>query len=168
MFKLRAICSACIAVGAAAASNGRLPGQVADFQGEPVVAKPRVMRFPAGGTAGAVTGRPSRPSAPISIPGYPIETASSRIRAPRYFAPAVAGDHGEPIAHLVHVGRYLVPNYLSANAHGNGYTDPNIRIDCVALGGGVLTGVKATIRSNSGPPARSFDSTGIGALLSKG
>lgn len=71
---------------------------------------------------------PGRPGAPISIPGYPIETASSGIKAPQYFAPGVAGDHGEPIAQFVQVGSYLVPNNLSANAHGNGYTDPNIYI----------------------------------------
>ncbi len=71
---------------------------------------------------------PGRPGAPISIPGYPVETASSGIKAPQYFAPGVAGDHGEPIAQYVQVGSYLVPNNLSANAHGNGYTDPNIYI----------------------------------------
>jgi uncharacterized protein involved in tellurium resistance len=71
---------------------------------------------------------PGRPGAPVSIPGYPIETASSGIKAPQYFAPGVAGDHGEPIAQYVAVGTYLVPNNLSANAHGNGYADPNIFI----------------------------------------
>jgi hypothetical protein len=71
---------------------------------------------------------PGRPGAPVSIPGYPIETASSGIKAPQYFAPGVAGDHGEPIAQYVAVGSYLVPNNLSANAHGNGYADPNIFI----------------------------------------
>jgi hypothetical protein len=71
---------------------------------------------------------PGRPGAPISIPGYPVETASSGIKAPQYFAPGVAGDHGEPIAQFVQVGTYLVPNNLSANAHGNGYADPNIFI----------------------------------------
>ena len=71
---------------------------------------------------------PGRPGAPVSIPGYPIETASSGIKAPQYFAPGVAGDHGEPIAQFVAVGGYLVPNNLSANAHGNGYADPNIFI----------------------------------------
>ena len=74
---------------------------------------------------------PGRPGAPISLPGYPIETASSGIKAPQYFAPGVAGDHGEPIAQFVQVGSYLVPNNLSANAHGNGYTDPNIYIASV-------------------------------------
>jgi hypothetical protein len=69
---------------------------------------------------------PGRPGAPVSIPGYPIETASSGIKAPQYFAPGVAGDHGEPIAQYIAVGGYLVPNNLSANAHGNGYSDPNI------------------------------------------
>ena len=71
---------------------------------------------------------PGRPGAPISIPGYPIETASSGIKAPQYFAPGVAGDHGEPIAQYMQVGSYLLPNNLSANAHGNGYADPNIYI----------------------------------------
>jgi hypothetical protein len=71
---------------------------------------------------------PGRPGAPISVPGYPIETASSGIKAPQYFAPGVAGDHGEPIAQYISVGSYLVPNNLSANAHGNGYSDPNIYI----------------------------------------
>jgi uncharacterized protein involved in tellurium resistance len=71
---------------------------------------------------------PGRPGAPISIPGYPIETASSGIKAPQYFAPGVAGDHGEPIAQYAAVGSYLLPNNLSANAHGNGYSDPNIFI----------------------------------------
>jgi hypothetical protein len=71
---------------------------------------------------------PGRPGAPVSIPGYPIETASSGIKAPQYFAPGVAGDHGEPIAQYIAVGSYLLPNNLSANAHGNGYSDPNIFI----------------------------------------
>ncbi|MFZ1927692.1 MAG: carboxypeptidase-like regulatory domain-containing protein, partial [Candidatus Sulfotelmatobacter sp.] len=71
---------------------------------------------------------PGRPGAPVSIPGYPVETASSGIKAPQYFAPGVAGDHGEPIAQYIAVGSYLVPNNLSANAHGNGYADPNIFI----------------------------------------
>src|ERR1700689_4774019 len=74
---------------------------------------------------------PARPGAPISIPGLPIETASGGIKAPQYFAPGVAGDHGEPIAQYLSVGGYLVPNNLSANAHGNGYADPNIFIASV-------------------------------------
>jgi hypothetical protein len=71
---------------------------------------------------------PGRPGAPISIPGLPIETASGGIKAPQYFVPGVAGDHGEPIAQYIAVGGYLVPNNLSANAHGNGYADPNIYV----------------------------------------
>jgi hypothetical protein len=58
---------------------------------------------------------PGRPGAPISIPGYPIETASSGIKAPQYLAPGVAGDHGEPIAMFIQVGSCLAPNNLSAN-----------------------------------------------------
>ncbi len=71
---------------------------------------------------------PGRPGAPISIPGLPIETASGGIKAPQYFAPGVAGDHGEPIAQYIAVGGFLVPNNLSSNAHGNGYADPNIYV----------------------------------------
>ena len=71
---------------------------------------------------------PGRPGAPVSIPGLPIETASGGIKAPQYFVPGVAGDHGEPIAQYIAVGGYLVPNNLSANAHGNGYADPNIYV----------------------------------------
>ena len=71
---------------------------------------------------------PGRPGAPVSIPGLPIETASGGIKAPQYFVPGVAGDHGEPIAQYIAVGGYLVANNLSANAHGNGYADPNIYV----------------------------------------
>jgi carboxypeptidase family protein len=71
---------------------------------------------------------PGRPGAPISIPGLPIETASGGIKAPQYFAPGVMADHGEPIAQYIGVGGYLVTNNLSANAHGNGYADPNIYV----------------------------------------
>jgi len=71
---------------------------------------------------------PGRPGAPISIPGLPIETASGGIKAPQYFAPGVAGDHGEPIAQYFQIGNFLYPNNLPANAHGNGYADPNFLI----------------------------------------
>jgi hypothetical protein len=71
---------------------------------------------------------PGRPGAPVSIPGLPIETASGGIKAPQYFVPGVAGDHGEPMAQYIAVGGYLVTNNLSANAHGNGYADPNIYV----------------------------------------
>ncbi len=71
---------------------------------------------------------PGRPGAPVSIPGLPIETASGGIKAPQYFAPGVAGDHGEPIGQFFQIGDFLFPNNLPANAHGNGYADPNILI----------------------------------------
>lgn len=71
---------------------------------------------------------PGRPGAPISIPGLPVETASGGIKAPQYFAPGVAGDHGEPIAQFYQIGDFLYPNNLPANAHGNGYADPNFLI----------------------------------------
>ena len=74
---------------------------------------------------------PGRPGAPVSIPGVPIESASGGIKAPQYFAPGVAGDHGEPIAQFIQVGTYLMPNNLSANAHGNGYADPNIMVPAI-------------------------------------
>ena len=77
---------------------------------------------------------PGRPGAPISIPGLPIETASGGIKAPQYFAPGVAGDHGEPIAQFFQIGNFLFPNNLPANAHGNGYADPNVLISPVIEG----------------------------------
>src|SRR6202142_4129279 len=83
-----------------------------------------------------------RAGAPVSIPGHPIETASGGIKAPQYFAPGVAGDHGEPIAQYIAVGSFLLPNNLSANAHGNGYSDPNLLIpaalESVQIDGGAF------------------------------
>ncbi len=76
----------------------------------------------------AMAANPGRPGVPISIPGYPAETASGGIKAPQYFAPGVASDHGVLIAQFVKVGDLLFPNNLSANAHGNGYADPNLLI----------------------------------------
>jgi len=85
---------------------------------------------------------PGRPGAPVSIPGLPIETASGGIKAPQYFAPGVAADHGEPIASYIQLGSYLISNNLSANAHGNGYADPNILvpqvIESVQVDGGAF------------------------------
>ncbi len=85
---------------------------------------------------------PGRPGAPISLPGLPIETASGGIKAPQYFAPGVAGDHGEPIAQFFQVGNFLYPNNLPANAHGNGYADPNFlipgTIEAVNVDGGAF------------------------------
>ena len=85
---------------------------------------------------------PGRPGAPISIPGLPVETAAGGIKAPQYFVPGVAGDHGEPIAQYIAVGGYLASNNLSANAHGNGYADPNIYVSgalgSVATDGGAF------------------------------
>lgn len=77
---------------------------------------------------------PGRPGAPVSIPGLPIETPAGGIKAPQYFAPGVAGDHGEPIATFLQVGSFLLPNNLSANAHGNGYSDPNIMVPAIIEG----------------------------------
>jgi hypothetical protein len=85
---------------------------------------------------------PGRPGAPISIPGLPIETASGGIKARQYFAPGVAGDHGEPIAQFFQIANYLYHNNLPANAHGNGYADPNFLIapviEAVTVDGGAF------------------------------
>ena len=85
---------------------------------------------------------PGRPGAPVSIPGLPAETASGGIKAPQYFAPGVAGDHGEPVAQYFQIGDFLFPNNLPANAHGNGYADPNFLIppviNAVAVDGGAF------------------------------
>ena len=108
---------------------------------------------------------PGHAGAPVSIPGLPIETASGGIKAPQYFSPGVAGDHGEPIAQFFQVGSYLAPNNLSANAHGNGYTDPNViipaAIESVETDGGAFNvregnhavnlGVMYGLRSRLGP-----------------
>lgn len=72
-------------------------------------------------------------------PRLPAETASGGIKAPQYFAPGVAGDHGEPIAQYIQVGSFLLPNNLTANAHGNGYADPNFLVSGV-LGGVLVDG----------------------------
>ena len=71
---------------------------------------------------------PGRPGMPISIPGLPVESPAGGVKPPQYFAPGVAGDHGEPIAMFFQIGGYLFPNNLPANAHGNGYADPNVII----------------------------------------
>lgn len=77
---------------------------------------------------------PGRPGIPFSVPGFPTETSAGGIKAPQYFAPGVAGDHGEPIAQFFQVGDFLFQNNLTANAHGNGYSDPNLVIP-EAIGG---------------------------------
>src|SRR5215831_10142108 len=71
---------------------------------------------------------PGRPGMPVSIPGMPVESPAGGVKPPQYFAPGVAGDHGEPIAMFFRIGGYLFPNNLPANAHGNGYADPNVII----------------------------------------
>lgn len=108
---------------------------------------------------------PGRPGAPISIPGLPIETASGGIKAPQYFAPGVAGDHGEPIAQYFQIGDFLYPNNLPANAHGNGYADPNFLItpiiEAVTVDGGafnVREGNNSVDLAASYSPRRRFKS----------
>jgi len=63
----------------------------------------------------AVAANPGWSGVPVSIPGYPAETASGGIKAPQYFAPGVASDHGVLI--------------------GNCYADPNILISPDTIGG---------------------------------
>jgi len=75
-----------------------------------------------------VAANPGLPGTPVSVPGFPSETASGGVKAPQYFAPGVAGDHGEPIAQYIQIGDFLFQNNLPANAHGNGYADPNLLI----------------------------------------
>jgi len=85
---------------------------------------------------------PGRPGMPISIPGMPVESPAGGIKPPQYFVPGVAGDHGEPIAQFFQIGSFLFPNNLPANAHGNGYADPNtvipIAIESVQTDGGAF------------------------------
>lgn len=76
----------------------------------------------------ALDANPGRPGMPVSIPGIPVESPAGGIKPPQYFVPGVAGDHGEPIALFFQVGGYLFQNNLPANAHGNGYADPNVII----------------------------------------
>ena len=71
---------------------------------------------------------PGRPGMPVSIPGMPVESPAGGVKPPQYFVPGVAGDHGEPIAMFFQIGGFLYPNNLPANAHGNGYADPNVII----------------------------------------
>ena len=71
---------------------------------------------------------PGRPGMPISIPGMPVESPAGGVKPPQYFAPGVAGDHGESMAMFFQIGGFLLPNNLPANAHGNGYADPNVII----------------------------------------
>ncbi len=79
-------------------------------------------------TGQLLAAHPGLPGVPVSVPGFPSETASGGVKAPQYFAPGVAGDHGEPIAQYFRIGDFLFPNNLPANAHGNGYADPNLLI----------------------------------------
>lgn len=81
------------------------------------------LRLHAGRSAGGNSGASRYP---LSVPKFPKETASGGIKAPQYFAPDVTGDHGEPIDQFFQIGDFLFQNNLTANAHGNGYADPNI------------------------------------------
>jgi hypothetical protein len=85
---------------------------------------------------------PGRPGMPVSIPGVPVESPAGGVKPPQYFVPGVAGDHGEPIAMFFQVGGFLFQNNLPANAHGNGYADPNviipIAIETVETDGGAF------------------------------
>jgi hypothetical protein len=91
---------------------------------------------------------PGRPGMPISIPGMPIESPAGGVKPPQYFVPGVAGDHGEPIAMFFQVGGFLFPNNLPANAHGNGYADPNVIIP-IAIEGAQTDGGAFNVREGN-------------------
>jgi hypothetical protein len=91
---------------------------------------------------------PGRPGMPVSIPGMPVESPAGGVKPPQYFAPGVAGDHGEPIAMFFQVGGYLFPNNLPANAHGNGYADPNVIIP-VAIESVQIDGAAFNVREGN-------------------
>jgi hypothetical protein len=126
-----------VAGAALAAGNGRVSGQLTDPQGRPV-ANARITiapnrQAPARETRADADGRYAFDALPVgtyelaaAAPGF--VDVSRTIEAPQYFSSAVAGDHGETTAMFIQVGSYLVPNNLSANALGNGCTDPNIFI----------------------------------------
>ena len=85
---------------------------------------------------------PGRPGAPVSIPGMPIETASGGIKAPQYFVPGVAGDHGEPIAQYIQVGTFLCQTTYAPMPTGTGTPTPTSwcrqAIDSVQADGGAF------------------------------
>ena len=91
---------------------------------------------------------PGRPGMPISIPGLPVESPAGGVKPPQYFAPGVAGDHGEPIAMFFQIGGYLFPNNLPSNAHGNGYADPNVIIP-IAIESVVVDGAAFNVREGN-------------------
>lgn len=91
---------------------------------------------------------PGRPGMPISIPGMPAESPAGGVKPPQYFSPGVAGDHGEPIAMFFQIGGYLFPNNLPANAHGNGYADPNVIIP-IAIEGVQTDGAAFNVREGN-------------------
>ena len=91
---------------------------------------------------------PGRPGMPISIPGMPVESPAGGVKPPQYFSPGVAGDHGEPIAMFFQIGGYLFPNNLPANAHGNGYADPNVIIP-IAIEGVQTDGAAFNVREGN-------------------
>lgn len=101
---------------------------------------------------------PGRPGMPVSIPGMPVESPAGGVKPPQYFSPGVAGDHGEPIAMFFQIGGYLFPNNLPANAHGNGYADPNVIIP-IAIEGVQTDGAAFNVRegNNSVNSSITFD-----------
>jgi hypothetical protein len=111
------------------AAGGSIAGRVTDPQGNPIgAARIRLSAVFGTGTMEVTSGLEKRfvfPAVPqgdyeirARAPGFEEITAPSGIKPPQYFAPGVAGDHGEPIAMFIQVGSYLVPNNLSANRQG--------------------------------------------------
>ena len=71
---------------------------------------------------------PGRPGAPVSIPGYPMKLRPAELRLRSISHPELPEIMASRLRSTSPVGSYLLPNNLSANAHGNGYSDPNIFI----------------------------------------
>src|SRR5207245_1044609 len=65
---------------------------------------------------------------PRVFAGLSFRNRIRRSESTPVFCAGVAGDHGEPIAQYIRIGDFLFPNNLPANAHGNGYADPNLLI----------------------------------------
>jgi hypothetical protein len=125
-FKMMAFTSVLFTLSVRAWAAGAALPDATDPQGNPIAAA-RIRLTAVSGTrtmevTSGLEGRFIFPAVPqgdyeirAQAPAFEEITASSGIKAPQYFAPGVASDHGEPIVVFNHVGSYLVPNNLSAN-----------------------------------------------------
>ena len=101
---------------------------------------------------------PGRPGAPISIPGLPIETASRGIKAPQYFAPGVAGDHGEPIAQFFQIGNFL----YCASPQSKTHQEQCILRSSLTSGSNFSVALNGQMRGTSSEPAEWADTSVVG------